>query len=211
MNTENLPPSHKGRQYEIRAIGLRDFAGLKSDKEPLDPFALAGYAKLLVVSFEQIKDQLPPETIEHLLGAAADKWSGGACGMPLPDGKKLIILNPTHTRARHQATLMEEIAHVFLGHAPSRLAIQNRNKKGEEIARDYNEEIEEQAYSVGAAALVPFSALRDFVYAGKTSRQIAKHFNVSRELVEYRMKISRLWQIYLEKMKGNSVNENDEI
>ena len=209
MNTENLPSSHKGREYEIRAIGLRDFAGMKSDKEPLDPFALAEYAKLLVVSFEEIKNSLSAESLQHLLGDGADKWSGGACGMPLPNGKKLIILNPTHTPARHQATLMEEISHVFLGHEPSRLQVKNKNEKGIEIARDYNREIEEQAYSVGAAALVPFSALRDFVGAGKTSRQIAKHFNVSRELVEYRLKISRLWQNYLEKMKGNAAFEDE--
>jgi Zn-dependent peptidase ImmA (M78 family) len=49
---------------------------------------------------------------------------------------------------------------------------------------------------VGAAALVPFAALRRFVSKGKTSREIAQHFNVSRELVEYRMKVSRLWAEY---------------
>jgi hypothetical protein len=210
VDTENLPPTNKGRSYEIRAIGLREFAGLKSDKEPLDPFALARYAKLLVVPFDAVKDLLPPDIIEHLLGEAKDKWSGGASGLPLPDGRKLIILNPTHTPTRHQATLMEEISHVFLGHQPSRLAIKNYNKEGVEIARDYRPEIEEQAYSVGAAALVPYSALRDFVQAGKTSRQIAQHFNVSRELVEYRMKVSRLWQIYLEKLKGNHPLKEDD-
>lgn len=205
-----MPPTDKGRQYEIRAIGLREFAGLRNDKEPLDPFALARYAKLLVVPFESIKDLLPEDIIEHLLGAGSDKWSGGASGLPLPNGQKLIILNPTHSPTRHQATLMEEIAHVFLGHRPSRLAIKNYNKDGQEIARDYRPEIEEQAYSVGAAALVPFPALRDFIREGKTSRQIARHFNVSRELIEYRMKVSRLWQNYLEIMKGDVAFEEEE-
>ena len=49
---------------------------------------------------------------------------------------------------------MEEVCHVFLGHKPSRLAIENRNKDGKVIARDYNHSIEEEAYSTGAAALV---------------------------------------------------------
>lgn len=31
----------------------------------------------------------------------------------LPDGTKLIILNPTHGANRQNATLMEEISHVF--------------------------------------------------------------------------------------------------
>lgn len=210
MDVENLPPTQKGRSYEIRGIALRDFAGLKSNKEPLDPFALARYAKLEVIKFEDIQDLLPEEVVNHLLGDAKDKWSGGASGIPLPNGRKLIILNPTHSAVRHSATLMEEISHVFLGHQPSRLAIKNYNKHGQEIARDYRPEIEEQAYSVGAAALVPYSALCDFIREGKTSREIARHFNVSRELVEYRLKVSRLWQNYLEMIKGNDAFREDE-
>jgi hypothetical protein len=196
VDTSILPPTSKGRQYEIRAIGLREFAGLRQDDEPLDPFQLARYAKLLVASFEQIEPFLSDETKAHLLGAGSDKWSGGACSQALGDGRKLIVLNPTHGENRQNATLMEEICHVFLGHKPSRLAIENVNKHGKPIARDYREDDEEAAYSVGAAALVPYSALQRFVEEGKTSREIARHFNVSRELVEYRMKISRLWENY---------------
>ncbi len=203
MDTENLPPTRKGRNYEIKAIGLRDFAGLKRDDERLNPFDLAKYAKLLVASFEQIEPFLTEETKRHLLNDASDKWSGGACSQTLPDGRKLIILNPTHGANRQNATLMEEISHVFLGHKPSRLAITNVNKDGKVIARDYHAEIEEEAYSVGAAALVPYSALRRFVFQGKTSREIARHFNVSRELVEYRMKVSRLWDEYKKSLMVN--------
>jgi hypothetical protein len=199
VDTANLPPTNKGRQYEIRALALRDFAGLKRDDEPLNPFDLARYAKLEVIAFDQIKDLLSEETVNHLLGEGSGKWSGGASGLPLPNGRKLIILNPTHTPTRHQATLMEEICHVFLGHQPSRLAIKNVNKDGKEIARDYREADEEAAYSIGAAALVPYSALRRMIYAGKRIAEIADHFRVSRQLVEYRLKISRLWQDYLER------------
>ncbi len=196
MNTSVLPPTRKGRQYEIRAIGLREFAGLRKDDEPLNPFALANYAKLLVVTFEQIEPSLTDETRQHLLEGGRDKWSGGACSQTLYDGRKLIVLNPTHGENRQNATLMEEVCHVFLGHQPSRLAIENVNKRGKPVARDYREADEEAAYSVGAAALVPYSSLRRMINKGKTSREIARHFNVSRELVEYRMKISRLWEEY---------------
>lgn len=196
MNDEILPTTRKGRNYEIKAIGLRDFAGLKRDNEPLNPFDLAKYAKLLVASFEQIEPYLSEETKQHLLKEGKDAWSGGACSQTLPDGKKLIILNPTHGENRQNATLMEEISHVFLGHKPSRLAIENKNKDGKIIARDYHAEIEEEAYSIGAAALVPYSSLKRFIEQGKTSREVARHFNVSRELVEYRLKVSRLWEEY---------------
>ena len=200
MNIENLPPSKKGRNYEIKAMGLRDFARLKRDDEPLNPFELARYAKLLVVTFEQIEPFLTDETKVHLVGEGRDKWSGGACSQALPDGRKLIVLNPMHGANRQNATLMEEISHVFLGHKPSKLAVTTYNKFGKPIAREYQADVEEEAYSVGAAALVPFSALRRMVNQGKTSKEIARHFNVSRDLVEYRMKISHLWEDYKTKV-----------
>jgi len=196
VNTEKLPPTRKGRNYEIKAVGLREFAGLRRDDERLNPFDLARFANLLVAKFEDIEPFLTTETKAELLSNSKDKWSGGACSQVLPSGEKLIILNPTHGANRQNATLMEEICHVFLGHKPSRLAIETKNKDGKIIARDYQAEIEEEAYSVGAAALVPYSALKKFVEQGKTSREIARHFNVSRELVEYRIKISRLWETY---------------
>lgn len=178
-------------------MGLREFAGLRRDDEPLNPFDLAAYANLLVVPFYEIESSLTEETKAHLIGTGKDAWSGGACSQPLPDGRKLIILNPTHSKIRQNATLMEEISHVFLGHKPSRLAIKRKNKQGKIVARDYNAEIEEQAYSTGAAALAPYSAIKRFINQAKTSREIAEHFDVSYQLIEFRMKISRLWNDYL--------------
>ncbi len=193
---DNLyPPTFKGRQYEVRALGLRDFAGLRCADDPLDPFDLAYFAKLYVVDFDKIAG-LSDETREHLLGTGADAWSGGTCSRPLPNGWRLVILNPKHGSSRNNATLMEEVCHVFLGHKANRLSIVAQNKQGKTVARDYNEADEEAAYAVGAAALVPYGAVRRFVRAGKTSVEIARHFNVSRELVEYRMKVSRLWADY---------------
>src|SRR5215213_8426968 len=202
MDNSELPPTQKGRHHEVRAKALREFAGLRRDDERLDPFKLARYANLLVIPVEEIKG-LSPETLDELLGTGKDKWSGGAASHKLPNGQKLIILNPTHGKNRHNATLMEEVSHVFLGHKPSRLAIENRDKNGNVIARDYNADIEEEAYSTGAAALVPYAGLKRFVESGKSSAEIARHYNVSKALVEYRIKISRLWDTYKEKLFQN--------
>jgi hypothetical protein len=194
MIDNDLPPGEKWQQFELQALGFRDFAGLRADA-PLDPFRLAKFAKLLVVSFEQIEG-LSTEAREHLLGAASEKWSGGACSLPLPDGRRIVILNPNHGRMRTNATLMEEVSHVFLGHQPSRLKVVAETANGQTISREYRETDEEAAYATGAAALVPFSALRRFVLEGQNSPQIARHFRVSRELVEYRLKVTRLWKTY---------------
>ena len=216
-------------------MGLREFAGVTED-QPLDPFALAGFARLLVIDFDSIEG-LSPESREHLLGAAADQWSGGACSRPLPNGWRLVILNPVHGAQRNRATLMEEVAHVFLGHKPNRLAaivdpishsplargsrggvpgvalrplpqpLSHRRgpeqsspaegkSAGKLLARDYNQTDEEAAYAVGAAALVPYGALRRLVMKGRSSYEIARHFRVSRQLAEYRIKVTHLWADY---------------
>jgi uncharacterized protein DUF955 len=194
MNGLLLPPTEKRRQHELRALALRDFARV-SASEPLDPFALAHFARLLVVDFELVEG-LTKETRDHLLGEAAGQWSGGACANPLPNGWRVVILNPTHGRRRNRATLMEEICHVFLGHKANRLAVIGRDKQGRTMAREYNAADEEAAYAIGAASLAPYAALRRFVLSGKGSYEMGRHFGVSRELVEYRLKVTRLWAGY---------------
>lgn len=184
-----LPPGEKWRNFELKAIALRDFARVRSDVS-LNPFDLAEYANLMVVEFEQLKG-LSERARQHLLGPASEAWSGGACS--LPDGMKLVILNPNHGPARTKATLMEEICHVFLAHQPNRLSVVTKDERGKVMNRDYRRTDEEEAYGVGAAALVPYAALKRLLLQGKTSREIGVHFRVSRELVEYRMKVTHLW------------------
>jgi hypothetical protein len=64
------------------------------------------------------------------------------------------------------------------------------------LARDYNKSDEEAAYAIGSAALVPYAALRKLVLDGRTADQIARGFRVSRQLVEYRIKVTHLWSAY---------------
>jgi hypothetical protein len=196
-----LPSTEKRKQFELRALGLRDFAGVQNE-QALDPFALARFARLLVVDFDRIQG-LSPESRAHLLGDAADEWSGGACSQPLPNGWRLVILNPAHGPSRNRATLMEEVAHVFLGHQPNRLATVGRNptvregaSTGKIVAREYNHADEEAAYAIGAAALVPYAALRRMVIEGRNGNEIARRFGVSRQLAEYRIKVTHLWSEY---------------
>jgi hypothetical protein len=195
-NFFTLPPSEKRKQFELRALALRDFAGVQPD-QPLDPFALAEFARLLVVDFNQIKD-LSAQSREHLLGDGMNDWSGGACSRLLPNGWRIVILNPAHGIQRNRATLMEEISHVFLGHKANRLAFSADAGEGVRapVARDYNKSDEEEAYAVGAAALIPYAALRRLVFAGRTAEEIARRFRVSTPLAEYRIKVTHLWAAY---------------
>jgi hypothetical protein len=189
-----LPPGEKWQQFELKALGLRDFARVRPSA-PLNPFYLARFANLLVIDIDQVKG-LSKQSREHLLGSASEEWSGGASSRSLPQGQRIVILNPNHGPMRTNATLMEEICHVFLGHEANRLAVVGTDKRGKIQARDYRKQDEEAAYAIGAAALVPYAVLRRFVLKGKNSFEIARHFRVSRELVEYRLKVTRLWKDY---------------
>ena len=194
---ELLPPTAKRRVHERIALKIREFAGVAID-QILNPWDLAPYVKLKVVNIRDIQG-LSEEARRQLLRMDGKGWSGGA-SRPLPNGWRLVFLNPTHGKERQAATLMEECCHVILGHSPTRL----RTEQAEENInfRNFDENQEEVAYAVGAAALVPFFSLKHAVNAGLSATIIARRFAVSRELVEYRIKVCRLWQEYKQLQKS---------
>jgi IrrE N-terminal-like domain len=174
----------KWREYERKALEIRRFAGVGISVR-LDPFKLAESLKLRVVYLSDL-DGLSLQARDHLMGS--DCWSGGTTGW-LPDGSGVIVINGRQSRGRQAATLMEEICHSLLGHKPSQIA----DAMGG--GRSYNRAVEEEAYSVGAAVLVPYRSLEDLLFAGATVDRIARHFGVTRSLVEYRMRVLGLWDI----------------
>lgn len=179
-----LPPvSHKFREIERKAIGIRSFAGAGQTAR-LDPYALAELLNLRVLALSDLK-QLPEQTREHL--AQSDEWSAGTTGL-LPDGSRVIVINEKQSAGRKAATLMEEICHTLLGHDPS--AIHGDGAGG----RSFDLTVEEEAYAVGAAALLPYRALTECLSEDQSVDQIARRFGVTRALVEYRMKILGLWK-----------------
>ncbi|HKY45310.1 MAG TPA: ImmA/IrrE family metallo-endopeptidase, partial [Pyrinomonadaceae bacterium] len=73
--------------------------------------------------------------------------------------------------------------------------------RGKVMNRDYRKADEEEAYAVGAAALVPYASLKRMLWQGRTSTEIGLHFRVSPELIEYRMKVTRLWHEHKERSR----------
>ena len=191
-----LPPTAKRRVHERIALKIREFAGVAIDQN-LNPWELAPYCKLQVVNIRDVQG-LSESARKQLLRMDGKGWSGGA-SRPLPNGWRLVFLNPTHGKERQAATLMEEICHVILGHSPT--SIRTEHSEDQIKFRDFNENQEEVAYAVGAAALVPYFPLKLAVQTGLPANQIARRFAVSRELVEYRIKVCRLWDEYKQQQK----------
>ncbi|HKG23272.1 MAG TPA: ImmA/IrrE family metallo-endopeptidase [Blastocatellia bacterium] len=197
LSDDMLPPTAKRRVYERIALKIREFAGAPLD-QPLSPWKLAPFVKIRVTDLREIKG-LSEESKRLLLGDNGKSWSGGAT-RPLPDGWRLVFLNPNHTRERQAATLMEEICHVILGHSPTRLMLREDSDTAVHF-RNFDENQEEVAYAVGAAALIPYFSLRHAVATAMPADRIARRFAVSRDLVQYRIKVCRLWSEYKEKLK----------
>lgn len=179
-----MPPlKGKWRVYEREAARIRVFAGV-GEQEPLDPFRLAESLNFKVIALGAVEGL--SEAAREQLDRPDPGWSGVTIPQ-LNDGTRLIILNMRQSRRRQAATLMEEICHVLLGHKPSQVAA-TAGALGAG-GRTYDEAIEEEAYAVGAAALVPYQALTARLGAGHTVKDIAKHFGVSQALIKYRVRV----------------------
>lgn len=174
--------SGKFRNYEQLGLRVRSFLSL-GIHDRLNPIELAKMVRLIVVSLKDIAG-LPEET-RQILGNSSQAWSGGATP-ELPDGSRIVILNPMQSEGRQAVTLMEEICHSLLGHKHSQITLSQENN------RDYNDTNEEEAYAVGAAALVPYRALLCDLSRGLSIESIANHFGVTRSLVKYRIRVLRL-------------------
>ena len=175
--------SSNAQEFEKSALRIRKFAGLSS-YDRLDPYDLAKRLGMEVVDIKNIPS-ISDQTARLLLLERFDEWSGASSGK-LAGGLVLIVLNTTQSQQRRKATLMEEICHVLLGHQRNRLSAELLG------SRDYNKKDETEAYAVGAAALVPLAGLRYFMSQGVSLAEIARHYGVTRALVEYRIKITGL-------------------
>ena len=185
------PFSARAKEWEPHAQALRKLLNL-SPIQPLDPYKLAPAVGLRLVEADSICKQLGSDVAKRILVRDKDAWSGGVFVRPLPDGTRICILNSTHGSRRCKMTLMEEIAHVHLRHVPTGLV---RSADGLRM-RDYNKAQEEEAFGVGAAALMPWEAFFRALNAGRTIRQLAETYELSEQLITYRVKITGAYKLY---------------
>jgi IrrE N-terminal-like domain len=186
-----LPFSKRGKAWEPIALSLRRLAGLGPEALP-DPWQLAPKVGLTVVDAQTVLSILDGDDRAHLLDGAKHRWSGGVYPEPLPDGTHLCILNPTHSRRCNKITLMEEIVHTYRNHCPSRLVIVADGVR----VRDYDKAQEDEAYGVGAAVLLPWQPFFAGLNAGRTIEELAEQYDVTTDLVGYRIKITGAYHLY---------------
>lgn len=178
-----LPPNPTRWAHEHNGLDLRADLSIPLEQrlDHLDAFELLDDV-IGVIAHTEL--ELAPGVGGHFSGARAARWSG-MC-VPCPEGN-LVVFNAAHPATRIRATLMEEFFHLRLGHPPTLVRISGGHGK-----RDFDPGKEGDAYGSGAAALVPYRALRTMLEDGTSIAKIAQHFQVSEQLVEFRMRVSKL-------------------
>lgn len=166
---------------ERRAGRLRGMLSL-DPRAALDPFDLAPSLNATIIHLTDL-DGLSREDAQQLLVADNESWSAGS--IHLPGVRVGIMLNPTHALTRIRATVMEELAHIYLKHPPSQLITINGM-----AMRSFKKTHETQAYWVGAAALVPLAVLQHGQANGQRRNVVARDCGVSPQLVGFRENVT---------------------
>lgn len=103
-----------------------------------------------------------------------------------------IVENDKHPSVRRRASIMEEFAHILLRHKPSTVSLDALSLMQH---RTYNMVQEKEAYALGAATLVPYAELRRLVFdGGMPFAEAADYYEVSGELISYRLKTTYVWR-----------------
>jgi hypothetical protein len=161
-------------RLERCAIAAKRVFGL-SDGSAVDPRAVASKLRVPVIvelaQFSVLSDGIR----EAIL--ASREWSAGTLEGPLGP---LIILNPIHADTRLRVTLAEELSHLVMGHPPSEI-------DAELGTRTYNATVEQEAFSVGGALVMPYGQLFRLTKAGRSVDAIASTFKVSTSMAQCRI------------------------
>lgn len=193
-----LPFSKLGRTTEHLAIDVKKALGLGL-ADAVDPFALLSLVPARLIEPKVFRDGAPPHIRRVLFETDADAWSAIGWGQSPATGEELILVNPTHHPHRQRASLMEEIVHIVLRHPKTELSVGEQNVRW---VRPYNETVEEEAFRVGAACILPWSDLFRAVYRdGEDAAMIADRYDVSTKYVSFRINTAGLAKVYAKQQR----------
>jgi len=75
---------------------------------------------------------------------------------------------------------------------------------GESRYRDFNKKQEQEAYGVGAAVLLPWRLFFPMLNGGDNFDCLSEAFDVTRELVQYRIKVCGASSLYSKRQRNGS-------
>ena len=136
---------------ERAAAGYRRELGLRPE-EALDPLHLARLLNVLVITPDALSG-LSASAAQHLCVTDADSWSAVTL---IEDGKKLVILNPSHSTTRKNSDLAHELSHIILEHKPTQVFLGLNDAL---LIREFDRVQEAEAECFSSVLLIPRDAL----------------------------------------------------
>jgi predicted transcriptional regulator len=152
--------------------------------DPLDAWALAALLRIRVLTPCDVPG-LSEACLRTLLHDDPDSWS--AVTLRLGRFGDLIILNSAHSPARQASDLAHELAHVLLGHRPTRVDVTEDQQL---LLRTYDPNQEDEAAWLAGCLLLPRPALLAIVRGGGLTIEAARRYGVSMDMLAYRLRVT---------------------
>lgn len=151
--------------------------------DPLNPRALALQMGVGVKTVNEIPG-LDPKSLRTLTVEDPDSWSAFTLSF---SGRQIIILNPTHRGGRPASDLTHELAHILIGHTPSRVDIAEDKSL---ILNTYDRKQEDEANWLAGCLLLPRDALMQIRLRRVNVVEAARKYGVSGEMLQFRLNVT---------------------
>jgi Zn-dependent peptidase ImmA (M78 family) len=127
---------------------------------------------------------LPPEILQQLTQKDPNGWSAVSFAV---EDEVTIIYNDRNSSGRQSSDIMHELSHIILDHEPSQVILSVDGSIG---MRSFDAKQEDEANWLGWTLLLPRPALMHCMHLGFSTAQIAVDYDVSEQLVRYRIGIT---------------------
>jgi Zn-dependent peptidase ImmA (M78 family) len=167
---------------EQTSARIRQKLGVPADSA-LDLTRVAESLGVFIVGPHELAD-LENKVRDRLLGANSDDWSA----LTVTDGSNfLIVLNTSHAPTRRNSDLAHEIAHIILGHEPSKMFMSSAS---DFAIRAHDAAQEEEAAWLAGALLLPREALLKLRRERVSDEETYKNYQVSKAMLRYRVSVT---------------------
>lgn len=151
--------------------------------DPIDPHGLASLLNIIVWTINDIPD-LDSTALTVLTVKDKSCWSAATISL---NNQNLIILNPTHSKARTASNLMHEVSHLVIGHEPARVDVSEDNVL---LLNTYDKTQEDEADWLCGCLLLPRTALMKIKKTNSDLQKAATDYGVSLDMLKFRMNVT---------------------
>jgi Zn-dependent peptidase ImmA (M78 family) len=146
---------------------------------PLDPWKLANYLEIPVLTLSSMRDQVP-EAVRYFIGANRADFSAVTV---FRGTERTILHNDAHTAGRQASNLAHELSHALLLH-PATPPIDSLG------CRNWDPALEEEAEWLSGALLISDEAALHIVRGGMVQEVAMATYGVSSKMIQFRLNVT---------------------